>query len=241
MACLLTTCSDRSTLACSRRQWTQSLHAAIDVFDFPNLFNIRTACLGNGYQYKLVVVALGPIIFVCVLMAATVAWKVGRVCRRSGVSELRRLRREYLEQSTGHRRISEVSYRRIEGLLVLVQRATLDGLETSMPVALLVSFVCVTTVSATIFKARSCEGFGDIDDVPAVDRQERYYLKADLSVLCYESEAHQQLLNIMWVFVFVWPCVTASRSHHLWVMGRPRARTPCFADSPAGKTQSSQN
>jgi hypothetical protein len=220
-------------------QWTRGLHAAIDIFDIPNLFNIRTACMGNGYQSQLVIVALGPIVFLCVVMAATVAWKVGLVCRRRSISEFRRLRREFVNDRHSDRISAEQSYYRMRALPMMVQQAAKDGLESSMPLALLVSFVCVTTVSATIFKARSCEGFGDIDDVPEVDRHDEraHHLWAAVGAegLVFRERCAQPALEynvVLRVRLAVCCCVSIPSWH-----GRT-SNTSCFAEGNPELTRS---
>eukprot|EP00966_Prymnesium_polylepis_P006630 152560-Prymnesium_polylepis.1 len=42
------------------------------------------------------------------------------------------------------------------------------------------------------------------------------------SVSCDDNEEYDHLLRLARIFIFVWPCVTASRSHHVWVIEQPR-------------------
>ena len=58
------------------------------------------------------------------------------------------------------------------------------------PIGLLVSFAFVPSVSANIFKAWSCQGFGN------TPTETIYYMREDLSIECYTSDAHKAATNV---------------------------------------------
>jgi hypothetical protein len=80
-----------------------------------------------------------------------------------------------------------------------LQAALSDGLLWTTPFALLVTFAFVPSVSANIFKAWSCQGFG------LTQTENRYYLREDLSIVCYESDAHAEAVKVAIVLMVVWP------------------------------------
>ena len=80
-------------------------------------------------------------------------------------------------------------------------RAVVDGLVDSAPVALVVSFYCVTSVSQAIFDAFLCIAYDD-DSARGLTRS---FLRVDLSVSCDGSRAHEQLKSLAYVFVVIWP------------------------------------
>ena len=85
-------------------------------------------------------------------------------------------------------------------------RATVlsEGLLDTAPFALLVTFALVPSVSANIFKAWSCQGFGN------TQTETVYYLRKDLSIKCYESDEHARAVNIAIVLMVAWPIVCRS-------------------------------
>ena len=100
------------------------------------------------------------------------------------------------------------------------------GVFAAVPFMLLDIFVSVPTVSARIFAAWSCEGYGL---EPGVDR---YFLRADPSVLCssdgFESSEHARLTQFAVWFIALWavgvPCL------YLFLLAKARrailSRTP---------------
>ena len=81
------------------------------------------------------------------------------------------------------------------------------GIETLwllVPLALAVAFLFVSSVSAFIFQVRACKGYG-FDDRAWPKPSSRYFLRADLSIECFTTPAHDELVRLMWVFVAVWP------------------------------------
>ena len=79
-----------------------------------------------------------------------------------------------------------------------------EGLLDTAPFALLVTFALVPSVSANIFKAWSCQGFGN------TQTETVYYLRKDLSIKCYESDEHARAVNIAIVLMVAWPIVCRS-------------------------------
>ena len=126
---------------------------------------------------KLIVVAVGPVILVlaAILFGSCYRWAQGRQ-RRSATS-------------------ADEPYR------TRIVRAAVDGALTSLPFALVVVFFFVAGVSTQIFQARACIGYVVEDATQA----RRFFLREDLSIECYTSKEHEGLVNLMWVFVFVWP------------------------------------
>ena len=81
-----------------------------------------------------------------------------------------------------------------------------NGLLAAVPFVLFVIFLSVPSVSTSIFAAWSCEGFG-------VDlSRDQYYLRADLSLLCY-TPSHDRLTRVAILFIVLWavgvPCMYA--------------------------------
>jgi hypothetical protein len=73
------------------------------------------------------------------------------------------------------------------------------GLVKGLPPALVLSFCFTPVVSATIFRAWHCVHF-DYDG-----NEEWSYLVQDLSVRCYDSDAHKEVLTVAWFMVAIWP------------------------------------
>ena len=93
--------------------------------------------------------------------------------------------------------------------------AMIKGLLGGMPLALVVSFAFVPSVSAHVFSSWSCEGYGDVDAitvdattniaVPSSSARLTYYLKRDLSVVCYQSAEHTEVVAVAIVMMILWP------------------------------------
>ena len=60
-------------------------------------------------------------------------------------------------------------------------------------------FAFVPSVSATIFKAWSCQRFGNTPTEP-ID-----YMREDLSIECYKSAAHKEVVEVAIVLLILWP------------------------------------
>lgn len=80
-----------------------------------------------------------------------------------------------------------------------LRRAFSNGLLSTMPLALLVTFLLVPSVSASIFEAWSCEAFGFSAS------EDHYFLRGDPSIECYTSEAHRELLRVAFFLILLWP------------------------------------
>ncbi|KAL1498455.1 hypothetical protein AB1Y20_013780 [Prymnesium parvum] len=75
----------------------------------------------------------------------------------------------------------------------------------SMPAALLITFCFVTSVSATIFKAWSCQPFQD----DPTNSTWHYYLRTNPEIRCssaeYISAEHDEITGVALPFILVWP------------------------------------
>ena len=74
-----------------------------------------------------------------------------------------------------------------------------EGLISSLPHVLLVLFLCACSVSSAIFSAWACVGY------EYSESETYYYLKAQPSMRCYESDEHNRLLAIAFVWLLIWP------------------------------------
>lgn len=113
--------------------------------------------------------------------------------------------------------------------LTKVRTAVSHGLVSSLPCALVVVSFFVASVSPRIFQTRACIGFG-VDDAT---EEERFYLREDLSIMCYESKEHAHLVSLMWIFVCVWPIGTLV----LYVLVLVPCRTPILRGESTALTR----
>jgi hypothetical protein len=142
-------------------------------------------CIVRTYAGKLLLISLGPIIFMIgigLVIVVRCAWE-----HRIALSDGSIGRSDVLKEG---------------GLLAL-------------PFALVTTFVCIPSVSSAIFAAWSCETFGFVDQIATLGTSggqvasTRAYLRQDLNVVCNDatstSEAHQSLLLLAHVLIVVWP------------------------------------
>ena len=180
----------------SYTDWTRSIKNAISLFDVSDLIGIKTACLGGGYESRMIAVAVGPLLLTALVMASVIVWK------------LISLIPGFLPAGLMSRGADRHRYRTAGAPSLAIRNAVVDGVVSGIPFMLLVSFFFVSGVSSDIFKAMACVGFG-VDDigqdasVPAA-REERFFLCKQLSIECYTSE-HDSLKRVMWVFAAIWP------------------------------------
>ena len=142
------------------------------------------ACLFYTHQ-RLIFYALSPLVLVSIGVLGSVVYH--------SLSYLR-LRRDLFSDPGGCSTLQDST-------TTTMREAALHGLFASLPFALVIVSFLVASVSARIFQARSCVGF-IVDDAT---QEERFFLREDLSITCYQSEEHSQLVSLMWVFVIVWP------------------------------------
>lgn len=57
-----------------------------------------------------------------------------------------------------------------------------------------------------IFSSNSCIGYNSDDRQPPGESE--FFLRSDLSVKCYESTEHNELIALMWFFACIWPIGT---------------------------------
>ena len=151
-------------------------------FDFlslqwDDLVGVPAGCLARSFKQKLLLTALLPL----VLIAAVFVLLTGRA-------------------AFSHTAAADAGLGRLRAALS-------DGLLASAPFALVVMFAFVPSVSATIFKAWSCQGFGN------TPTETIYYMREDLSIVCiesaetiyYESAAHKEVVEVAIVLLILWP------------------------------------
>ena len=66
------------------------------------------------------------------------------------------------------------------------------------PLALLVIFIFVPSVSELTFQVWDCAGFQHSEE-------ERYYMRHQLSIRCYDSDAHHELYGVAFALIAIWP------------------------------------
>ena len=143
-------------------------------FDFlslqwDDLVGVPAGCLARSFKQKLLLTALLPL----VLIAAVFVLLTGRA-------------------AFSHTAAADAGLGRVRAALS-------DGLLASAPFALVVMFAFVPSVSATIFKAWSCQGFGN------TPTETIYYMREDLSIECDKSAAHKEVVEVAIVLLILWP------------------------------------
>ena len=138
----------------------------------------------SSLQLKYIVDALVPLVVIALVVLVSVGWRCAGVLRRQ-------------------------SQPRHEVRLASLREAAIEGCQSALPFSLIILFFFVASVSARIFRARACVGFGYADQGRSLDGEslpkEKFFLREDLSIECYNSAEHASLMSLMWVFVFVWP------------------------------------
>ena len=143
-------------------------------FDFlslqwDDLVGVPADCVARSFKQKLLLTALLPL----VLIAAVFVLLTGRA-------------------AFSHTAAADAGLGRLRAALS-------DGLLASAPFALVVMFAFVPSVSATIFKAWSCQRFGN------TPTETIYYMREDLSIECYKSAAHTEVEEVAIVLLILWP------------------------------------
>ena len=107
---------------------------------------------------------------------------------------------------------------------------------TVIPLALLLSFAFVPSVSANIFAAWSCAPFRNVDSVAANAPEAPAtieYLRKDLSVVCHSSGEHLRIVAAATVLMGIWPIGVPV----LYVLLLLRIRRPILAHTPSRLTR----
>ena len=149
-------------------------------FDFlslrwDELLGVPAGCLASSFSEQLLLSALAPLVLIAAMyVVLTLRAGCAQPADAAGSSQ--------------------------EGRAAKSLRAVLaDGLLATCPFALVVTYAFVPAVSARIFKAWSCQGFGNTPTQPI------YYMREDLSIECYTSDAHKAATNVAIVLVILWP------------------------------------
>ena len=145
-------------------------------------FVIPKDCLARGVSSELLLHALAP---VAVALAAFVSCALFEAIRAA-----------LKIRETGPK-----------GLL----RGSRKGALKAMPLALLITFMFVPSVSSRILTTfGSCAEYGDVDAVAQTGNgtfinRFVYFLRRDLSVRCYDSPEHEQAVQTALLMTFIWP------------------------------------
>jgi hypothetical protein len=140
-------------------------------FEWDELLGVPAGCLASGFSRVLLLTSLAPLGGIAVVFMVLT------------------LRDEFARTSTEHS----------GSALSRLGAALSNGLLATTPFALLVTFAFVPSVSANIFKAWSCQGYG------STQTEKIYYMREDLSIECYTSDAHKAAVDVAIVLMVVWP------------------------------------
>ena len=172
-------------------------------FDFlslrwDELLGVPAGCLASSFSEQLLLSALAPLVLIAAMYVV-------------------------LTLRAGCARPADAAGPPQQGRAAKSLRAVLaDGLLATCPFALVVTYAFVPAVSARIFKAWSCQGFGNTPTQPI------YYMREDLSIECYTSDAHKAAVNVAIVLVLLWPFgVLVLNAVLLLAARRPHAKCYC--------------
>ncbi len=146
-------------------------------FEWDELIGVPAACVASGYKRVLILTAVAPLIFLASMFVVFTL--------RAGYSHITATDRLHDERTATRLRV-----------------VLSDGLLATAPFCLLITFACVPSVSANIFRAWSCQRFG------STPTASRFYMRADLSIECYESAAHSEAVEAAIVLMVLWPIGT---------------------------------
>ena len=153
--------------------------------------DIPTNCFVD-MQQRYVIDAVAPLMLVAVVLLTSVLYHCVRAPHRAALTAARRSS-------------VRVTTHRVDKPPSVLREAALDGLFAGLPFALVIFFFFAGSVSARIFRVRSCKRFGFDDAAVDAADLEHFFLREDLSIRCYVSEEHARLISLMWLFVAVWP------------------------------------
>lgn len=183
------------------REWTRSFTWIGDI-DWSGVA-VPTSCVVSSFQSVMILRATGPLILMLATLAGSAISHVWRPAsstkRKPGAADDLKL---HQVQDPFHGLSSQLRI-----------------LFTGIPFVLVIAFVFVPSVTSAIFRARSCVGVWQDDETQAKE----FFLRADLSIRCYDSAEHSRLVSLMWLFVSIWP-VGVSRALRF---GELRDRLKC--------------
>jgi hypothetical protein len=79
------------------------------------------------------------------------------------------------------------------------RNSLINGFLAGTPISLVVSFCFTPSVSAFVFQAWQCDQF------LFSETEEHSFLGQDLSVRCFDSDDHRQIVAVAWILVGLWP------------------------------------
>ena len=144
-------------------------------FRLDELLGVPAGCIASDLKSVLLINSLTPWLVIAVAFAA---FTLHQCCKML----VRRHRKHGGEQPAGS-----------------VRGALVNGMLATGPFALLVTFSFVPSVSATIFQAWACVGYG------ITETEKRYFLRKDLSIECHTSDAHKDAKVIAYIMMLLWP------------------------------------
>ena len=80
-----------------------------------------------------------------------------------------------------------------------IKHKLLKGLLSTMPFALFLTFVLVSSVSSSVFQVWACEPF------EYAAGEDHYFLRKDYSIQCYSSEEHARARHLAYALIVIWP------------------------------------
>jgi len=141
-------------------------------------------CLITTFRTSLLLRCLGPILLFLIILCESI-------------------RRQCFQVIQKWRKGAEEEGDEDDSLCSNLHKAVIKGSRDVLPLILVISFIFVPSVSTKIFSANSCVGYG-YDDTTSPG-EDRYFLRDDPSVICYDSDDHKDLITLMWAFAVVWP------------------------------------
>ena len=176
-------------------EWTSSITGVFDL-DWSNIA-VPGSCLTGGFVSRLFLRGIVPLVLMAVVLFVGWASSVGshyhRAIRGAG-------RRAPKAQS---RRASVIAL----GEAAAAKQPILNGLMTTLPWVLVLSFTLCASTSTSIFAAWMCDSYES--DLPSCFGDEcttptRSFLRDDPSLECY-TDRHAEVTTLAAVFVLIWP------------------------------------
>ena len=156
---------------------------------------IPTDCFVD-MQQRLIIDAVTPLLLVAAVLVASVLYHCIRAPRRA---RLEAARRGSLPSPSRRAQLTPRSTTPPVDMASVRRQAALEGLISGLPFALVIFFFFAASVSARIFRMRSCERFGFDDAATDAEDVEHFFLREDLSIRCYVSGEHGRLISLMCV------------------------------------------
>ncbi len=163
-------------------------------FDWFNAF-VPGACVG-GFRARLLLRALGPLVFLALLVVGSGAAAAGRDAARAGASSA--------PHAAGAVHKMRVSAEPDDSARASILAAAREGALYTMPFVLATLFALVPSVCARIFSTFSCEQFSIEDGEGGTPRRSVEFLFADPKIECGSAE-HTSAVELAIFLILLWP------------------------------------